>query len=64
MDITREALEARKQDLLNGGQMIAQRIEQLKADLQATTGAIQDCDYWLEQLDAPAPPAAGEPETD
>ena len=37
MTITREALEKRKQSLM--------------ADMNAIGGALQDCDYWLKQLD-------------
>lgn len=45
--IIREAIEARLADLK------AQR-DQLIANINACGGAIQDCEYWLSQLDAPA----------
>jgi hypothetical protein len=40
----REKLEKRKADLLAS-------LEQLKANMIATDGAIQECNYWLAQLD-------------
>lgn len=43
--ITREAVEKRLASL-------DQSRLQLMADLNATNGAIQDCKYWLERLDA------------
>jgi hypothetical protein len=51
--MNREQIEARKAELL-------QTQEQLKANLNAVAGALQDCDYWLaqmaaEELKAPEP---------
>ena len=47
MEITRELIEQRKAEY-----------EQMKArlisDLDATVGAIQDCEYWLGELDKEA----------
>jgi hypothetical protein len=43
--MNREQVEKRKAELLQG-------LEELKANIVATNGAIQDCDYWLAQLDA------------
>ena len=43
--MNREQSEKRKADLIAGQ-------EQLKANLLATAGAIDDCDYWLAQLEA------------
>jgi hypothetical protein len=55
MSITKDSVLKRKADLE------AQR-EMYLNSLQATSGAIQDCDYWLRQIDqleqTPAP--AGE----
>jgi prefoldin subunit 5 len=42
--ITREQVLARL-DLLKS------QIEELKANIQAYDGAMQDCQYWLAQLD-------------
>jgi len=42
--ITREMIEARKQ------QLEAER-DELIAKLHAYTGALQDCEYWLEQIE-------------
>jgi hypothetical protein len=42
--ITREQVLARL-DLLKS------QIEELKANIQAYDGAMQDCQYWLTQLD-------------
>jgi hypothetical protein len=42
--MTKEQLEKRKADLIAS-------LEQQKANLHATDGAIQECDYWLAQLD-------------
>jgi len=44
MQVTLEQVQARK------GQLI-QRKEQLNADLNATIGAIQDCEYWQGVLE-------------
>jgi hypothetical protein len=49
--MTRDDVEARRAALE------AQRVE-LIAQVNATMGAIQDCDYWLAQL----PPAQAQPE--
>ena len=40
MDITREQIVRRKDQLIRAR-------EELQANLQAYNGAIQDCDYWL-----------------
>lgn len=48
MEISRQALEQRKEQLLKDkGELIA--------TLQATDGAIQDCDYWLSVLEQETP---------
>ena len=41
--MTKEQIEARKAELQAG-------LEQLKANMHATNGAIQECNYWLSQL--------------
>jgi type VI protein secretion system component VasF len=54
--ITKEALEARIADL-------TKQYEQAVANANAIQGAIQDCKYWLGELDktpAPAPAAKGD----
>ena len=43
MLISKEVIEARIAELIK-------REQALRADLNAVTGAIQDCGYWLEQL--------------
>jgi hypothetical protein len=54
--MTIEALEKRKQELT------AQQ-QQFVANANAISGALQDCDYWIEQLKAAAvPPAVPEVE--
>jgi len=49
MVITAEQIEARKGALLK-------RMDQLRADTNATVGALQDCEYWLAQLHQPESP--------
>jgi hypothetical protein len=43
--MNREKLEKRKAALIAA-------LDKLKADLIATDGAIQECDYWLKQIEA------------
>jgi hypothetical protein len=43
--MTREQIEARLVEL-------RKESEQLVANINAISGAIQDCEYWLAQLDA------------
>jgi hypothetical protein len=45
--MTREQLEQRKAELVAS-------LEQQKANLHATDGAIQECVYWLAQLEVEA----------
>ncbi len=42
--ITKEDIETRKSQLQS-------ELEQARNTMNALHGAIQDCDYWLEQLD-------------
>lgn len=44
MQITREMLQQRAEKL-------GKHADALRADLSATIGAIQDCGFWLAQLD-------------
>ena len=44
--ITREAIETRLAELRRDA-------EQMRANLHAYDGAIQDCEHWLAVLDAP-----------
>ena len=44
MEITVDALETRKNNILAD-------IDMLKANLAACEGALQDCDFWLSQLE-------------
>lgn len=44
MGITREQIEERLKAL-------EEAAEQLRANLNATDGAMQDCRYWLQKLD-------------
>ena len=48
MEITKEAIHVRKQQLL-------EQMQQLDANRNATLGALQDCEYWLAQLSTPQP---------
>lgn len=56
MVLTKEVIEQRLAELKNGRQQTVQQIEQLTANLNATEGAIQDCEHWLKTL-AEAQPA-------
>ena len=47
MEITRQAVEDRRKQLV-------EQFEKLKSDSTAVFGAIQDCNYWLAQLDKAA----------
>ena len=49
--MTKEALEARKADLLKGIESIKQQIGQLQNNLVATDGAIQEVDFWLAEFE-------------
>lgn len=49
MEITKEAIEKRRAQLLADHQ-------QAIATIQAIGGAIQDCDYWLQLLETEAKP--------
>lgn len=33
-------------------EMLKQQLDQLKANSNAILGAIQDCEYWLQQINA------------
>lgn len=46
--ITREAIEARLARL-------RAEYRQLEANANATMGAIQDCEFWLAEMDKPEP---------
>ena len=46
MAITKEQIEARKAQLQAS-------IEKKQADLNAMAGALQDCNFWLAQLEQP-----------
>ena len=48
MEITKGALEQRRQQLMV-------QFEKLKSDQDAVSGAIQDINYWIAQLDKPEP---------
>lgn len=45
MEITKEQIEERLK-------LLEQDLKQLQANLNATEGAILDCRYWLEKLEA------------
>lgn len=49
--ITRKMIEGRRTALLVDRARISANIEQLKATFEATHGAIQDCEYWLQQIE-------------
>ena len=55
--MTIELLEKRKQELLATQQQFVAQYQQAQANANAINGAIQDCDYWLGVLKAPAVPA-------
>jgi hypothetical protein len=48
--ITRKAIEDRLKRLRADEAALTANISQLTANLQATHGAIQDCEYWLQQI--------------
>jgi hypothetical protein len=48
--ITRKAVEARLAALRADEQRLQVAIAQQNATLQATHGAIQDCEFWLQQI--------------
>lgn len=48
MELTQELIEQQKLSYI-------QKRDQLMNDIAAYNGAIQDCDYWLSQLEAPKP---------
>ena len=43
-----------KEQLIARINQLSQEAEQIKGNLAATIGAIQDCQYWLAELDKPA----------
>ncbi len=51
--VTREAIEKRMAELENERNHLINK-------LQAITGALQDCAYWLEQLEQPEEPESEE----
>lgn len=57
MELTTAAIEARKQEYLNQKQQVQNQINNNQATVCALDGAIQDCDYWLEQLKVQPPQA-------
>ena len=42
-----------KEQILARIEELKAQAEQLKANLNAVGGAIQDCEYWLEQINEP-----------
>ena len=52
MRITSEQVEDRLRDLRGG-------LAQLQANMQATQGAIEDCEYWLSMVQEPDAPDSG-----
>lgn len=48
--LTRKDFEDRLAGLKNGRQGLRNDISRLTADLHATDGAIEECEYWLSQL--------------
>ena len=57
MEITREALETRRNALLASIEKMKVSLETITANIRATDGAAQECDFWLAQLDAQTAPA-------
>ena len=45
-----------KEQLIARINLLSQEAEQLRNNLTATVGAIQDCNYWLAELEKPAEP--------
>jgi hypothetical protein len=50
MEINQAAIEAKKQEYLNRKQQVQDQLNTNQVTFIALDGAIQDCDYWLEQL--------------
>ena len=55
--MTEEELVKRRSELEGGADLIKSQIQQLeqavaqrRADLQATVGAIMECQFWLDQI--------------
>ena len=48
--MTKELVQKRKDYLQQQFEEIKAQMEQLKATANAFAGAIQDCDFWLEEL--------------
>ena len=48
--MTKEQVEARLAILQEQRQKLLDSFEQLKANISAYNGAIEDCQYWLSQL--------------
>ena len=58
--MTKEEIKSRQTDLEKRLEMIAQRratlvqeVSQMDAEYQATSGALQDCEWWLKNIDKP-----------
>ena len=56
MAITKDAIQARLEQLRAGSAQIKQDLERLTTSLHATDGAIQDCEYWLSIATAESEP--------
>lgn len=52
MALTREDIEKRMEKLRAEQAQVQANVVQLQANLNAYAGAIQDCEHWLEVLDA------------
>ena len=48
-----KSLNERLADLQQGAENLNMTLERTKANLQATLGAIQECQYWINQLTVP-----------
>jgi septal ring factor EnvC (AmiA/AmiB activator) len=57
MPINREELEKRLEQLKVEQAQVQANLVQLQANLNAYLGAIQDCEYWINQLEVQEPDA-------
>jgi outer membrane murein-binding lipoprotein Lpp len=55
MEITRESVEQRRLELQSDIETLLAQQASLTNKINAFHGAVQDCDFWLAQIEAPEP---------